>query len=64
MEPLDRVVPFGQVPHIILSSHEGCRLFDLRIPRMLVTEGVDEVDNTPGMDPNPQCIQILTANNK
>ena len=52
VEPLDRVVPFGQVPHIILSSHGRRRPYDLRILRMLVTEGVDEADNTLDGDPS------------
>ena len=53
MEPLDRVVHFGQVPYIILGSHGGCRPSDLRILRMLVTEGIDEADDTPGRNPSP-----------
>ena len=46
VEPLDRAVPFDQVPHTILSTHGGCRPSNLRIIRMLVTEGFDEADNT------------------
>ena len=53
VEPLDHVVHFGQVPHIILSFHGGCRPFDLKIPRSLVIEGIDEANNTPGRDPSP-----------
>lgn len=46
VEPLDHAVPFGQIPYTILSSHGGHRPYDLRILRILVIEGVDEVDIT------------------
>ncbi|RVW50388.1 hypothetical protein CK203_111367 [Vitis vinifera] len=49
VEPLDHAVPLGQAPHTILNSHRGHRPSDARIPRMLVTERVDEVEVTRKM---------------
>ena len=46
VELLDHAVSFSQVSHTILSLHRECRPSDLRIPRMVVSKGVDEADNT------------------
>lgn len=53
VEPLDQVVPLGQTLHTILNSHEGHHPSDPRIPRMLVTKGVDETDSTSQRRPQP-----------
>ena len=53
VEPLDHAVPLGQASHTILNSHGGHRPSDTRIPRMLVTERVDEVDSTSRRGPQP-----------
>ena len=58
VEPLDCAVSFGQVPHAILSLHEGHHPSNLRISRMLVIEGVDEADNTSQQGP-----QLLVYSN-
>lgn len=64
VEPLDHAVPFSQIPYTILISHGGHRPYDLRILRILVTEGVDEVDITFQRGPNPQYIQIMAVDKK
>ena len=51
VKPLDHAVPLSQALHTILNSHRGHRPSDARIPRMLVTEKVDEVDNTSRRGP-------------
>lgn len=50
---MHHAIPLGQAPHAIINSHGGCHPSDTRIPRMLATEGVNEVDRTSRQGPQP-----------
>ena len=59
VEPLDHALPLGQAPHTIFNLHGGRRPSGTKILRMIVTEGVNEANNTSQQGPQPSLYSNL-----
>ena len=59
VEPLDHALPLGQAPHTIFNLHGGRRPSGTKILRMIVTEGVNEANNTSRQGPQPSLYSNL-----